>query len=599
MRYGLGPVFIYEWLTASRRWQMYAGRAIFVLFLLAGLSVVWLSFATRSEGPLDLRTLARMGEGFFYAIIGTQLAIVLRAAPAATAGSICLDKARGSLIHLLVTDLSDVEIVLGKFAARLVPVVGLIAASLPVLAIGILLGGIEPEALVGAYLVTLAVGILGCALALTLSVWCSKTSEVLLTVFTLWTLTLLVRPVWAFASWAWNVPAPSWLWMLNPFVVALAPYATPGTTDLSEPLEFAGITFTLSVLLMVTAVLSVRRVSVRDAGRPARATRRFNIHLPGRLHALGRWMPRPSLDRNPVLWREWQRKQPSRWVRLSWTAYIILAGFFGIAAMVLDRGRALSGLANIVNALQVGVGLLLLSIGSVTSLAEERVRGSLDVLLATPLETRKIVWGKWWAAFRPVLFLAAWPTLVTAIACPESHLWGVMLMAGLVLAYGAAVTSLGLALATWVAALGRAVALGVTAYVFISVGFPVVVQMIARNNWGLFLACASPFLGVVTLTQEMEGVHAVDTVPFLVCNVCWMVAYAVVAAGLLWLTLLTFDRRLGRVSDRNQPSAWRGIRAAPRLATALGTGLPIPPQPLISRPSDTPIAESRSPKAVA
>jgi ABC-type Na+ efflux pump permease subunit len=507
MRYGLGPVFFYEWLTASRRWQMYAGRALFVLFLLAGLSVVWLSFATRSNDPLDLRTLARMGEGFFYAIIGTQLAIVLLAAPAATAGSICLDKARGSLIHLLVTDLSDVEIVLGKLAARLVPVVGLIVASLPVLAIGILLGGIEPEALVGAYLVTLAVAVLGCALALTLSVWCAKTHEVLLTVFTLWTLVLLVRPVWAFATWVWKVPPPSWVWMLNPFVVALAPYATPGTTDLSEPLEFAGITLTLSVLLLAAAVVSVRRVTVRDAGRPPRAARRFAI--PARIHALGRWLPRPSLDHNPVLWREWHRKQPSRWVRLSWTVYMILAGFFGIAMMVLDRGQALPGLTGVVNALQVGVGLLLLSIGSVTSLAEERARGSLDVLLATPLETRKIVWGKWWAAFRPVLFMAAWPALVTAIACPGSHSSGVVLTAGLV------------------------------------------------------------------------G-----------CDACWMVAYFVVAAGLLWLTLLTFDRRLGRVSDRNQPGAWRGIRLAPQPAPAL-VGLPMPPQPLIVRSPDTPIAESR------
>jgi ABC-type transport system involved in multi-copper enzyme maturation permease subunit len=562
-----------------------------VLFLLAGLSVVWISFATQSNGPLDLRTLARMGEGFFYAIIGTQLAMVLLAAPSATAGSICLDKARGSLIHLLVTDLSDVEIVLGKVVARLVPVVGLIVASLPVLAIGILLGGIEPEALVGAYLVTLAVAVLGCTLALTLSVWCAKTHEVLLTVFTLWTLLLLVRPVWAFVTWVWKVPPPSWVWMLNPFVVALAPYATPGTTDLSEPLEFAGITLTLSVLLLATAVVSVRRVTVRDAGRPPRAARRFAI--PARIHALGRWLPRPSLDRNPVLWREWQRKQPSRWVRLSWTAYIILAGFFGIASMVLDRGQALSGLATEVNALQVGVGLLLLSIGSVTSLAEERVRGSLDVLLATPLETRKIVWGKWWAAFRPVVFMATWPALVTAIACSHSHFWGVMLTAGLVLSYGAAITSLGLALATWVTALGRAIALGVTAYVFVSLGLPVVVQVIARSNWGLFLAFGSPFVGVGTLTEEMEHGHAGFPISFLVCNSCWMVAYAVIAAGLLWRTLLTFDRRLGRVSDRNQPRVAGGIRPAPRPVTALSARLQIPSQRLIARSPDTPVAESR------
>src|SRR5436305_1703900 len=31
---GLGPVFAYEWLTASRRWQSYALRALLVLLLL-------------------------------------------------------------------------------------------------------------------------------------------------------------------------------------------------------------------------------------------------------------------------------------------------------------------------------------------------------------------------------------------------------------------------------------------------------------------------------------------------------------------------------------------------------------------------------------
>jgi hypothetical protein len=38
----LGPVFAYEWLTASRRWQVYALRSLLVLFLVLGLSAVWL-----------------------------------------------------------------------------------------------------------------------------------------------------------------------------------------------------------------------------------------------------------------------------------------------------------------------------------------------------------------------------------------------------------------------------------------------------------------------------------------------------------------------------------------------------------------------------
>ena len=40
-RWGLGPVFVYEWLTASRRWQMYAVRAGFVGLLFLAVLLVW------------------------------------------------------------------------------------------------------------------------------------------------------------------------------------------------------------------------------------------------------------------------------------------------------------------------------------------------------------------------------------------------------------------------------------------------------------------------------------------------------------------------------------------------------------------------------
>ena len=37
---------------------------------------------------------AMLGESYFYAMIGVELALVMLAAPAATAGAICLDRAR-------------------------------------------------------------------------------------------------------------------------------------------------------------------------------------------------------------------------------------------------------------------------------------------------------------------------------------------------------------------------------------------------------------------------------------------------------------------------------------------------------------------------
>jgi hypothetical protein len=48
---------------------------------------------------------AELGQGYFNALIGVELALVMLAAPAATAGAICLDRARGTLAHMLMTDL--------------------------------------------------------------------------------------------------------------------------------------------------------------------------------------------------------------------------------------------------------------------------------------------------------------------------------------------------------------------------------------------------------------------------------------------------------------------------------------------------------------
>src|SRR5262249_52275632 len=104
-RWGVGPVFTYEWLMASRRWQLYALRAVVIALLGVGLTIVWWKKAAGQ--PLTISRLAATGESFFYALVGIQLALVLLAAPAYTAGAVCLDRARGTLLHLLATDLSD------------------------------------------------------------------------------------------------------------------------------------------------------------------------------------------------------------------------------------------------------------------------------------------------------------------------------------------------------------------------------------------------------------------------------------------------------------------------------------------------------------
>src|SRR5215470_10103030 len=230
---GLGPVFAYEWRTASRRWQGYALRSLLVLLLLLGLSGVWLGSHDGTR-ELSVQQMAEIGRGYYAVTTIILLGLVGLAAPAATAGAICLDKARGNLTLLFSTDLTDAEIVLGKLMARLVPVLGLIGCAAPVLALATLFGGLDPALVTGAILVCLACAVFGCTLALTLSIWGKKTHEVLLSTYAFGILWLLSAPIWA--GLVWMLPwwaRPSWLPRslalvpYNPVFLALAPLAPP------------------------------------------------------------------------------------------------------------------------------------------------------------------------------------------------------------------------------------------------------------------------------------------------------------------------------------------------------------------------------------
>ena len=159
---------------------------------------------------------------------------MLLTAPAATAGAVCLDKARGTLDHMLATDLSNAEIVLGKLGVRLIPVLGLIACILPLFALTSLLGGIDPIALFGSFLTSVGCAVLGCSLAMALSVWGRKTHEVLMVTYLIlivWLCSPLLVMIRAFGSgpFPFSVPPRPWNWVesANPYYSRLlAPYSS-------------------------------------------------------------------------------------------------------------------------------------------------------------------------------------------------------------------------------------------------------------------------------------------------------------------------------------------------------------------------------------
>ena len=577
MRWDLGPVFAFESLIAARRWQVYAMRAVYIGLMLVGLTLTW--------GPSDriLRSLAdaaAVGRLFFQTVIVVQLAVVLLAAPAATAGAICVDKSRGTLLHAFVTDLTDREIVLGKLGARLAPVLALMAYGLPVLALGSFLGGIDLEAALGAELVTVGVATLCSSLALLTSVWARKPHQALLMAY-------LVVGLWVGFVPAVHVffrlgtpasVADLVLDMSNPIFAAFAPEITAPiglASGLREQFVFFLATLLIARILIGLASRYVRKTVLDQANRPPKRQR------PDAPLRLLDYLPGPSIDTNPVLWREWHRKRPSRWTGRFWTVYTILSGLASLYVLgwyynwwgtgLIYTG--IHGLAAQVNAWQVSAGLLLLSVSAATSLAEERDRGSLDVIMTTPLTSREIVWGKWWGTFAMVPRLAILPIWITAGAAMVTDGWiGLFLMICMTLSYAAAITSFGLAVATWIPRLGRVITICVLAYVLVAVGWPLIVRVLPNlpafrtspfnppTYWdGMILA--SPFYGTYATTEwAARWSYTTDYTSLwgsgpplahynMLWPLFWIAAYSATALILSFATLWTFDRCLGRVRE--------------------------------------------------
>ena len=594
-----GPVFEAERATRARRWQGYAGRSVFVAALLGALGLGF-SEASSHGGPVTVQELAEVGETAYSILASLELMAVLLIAPAAAAGAICVDKARGSLAHVFVTDLSDREIVLGKLAARLVPTWSLLACALPVAAAATWLGGIDPMALLGTTLIVAGLAVLGCALALMLSVWASKPQEVLSVVFAAWAVWLLAAPSWQL--FRRTMRSAIWLERTNPFYLATAPYDYPGETSLLEPALFALACGLLGATFAAVATWQVRVVGCRS--ERARARRVGPIgRLLARARGEVRWGKGPPLDRNPVLWREWHRGRPSRWSRWVWVGYdaVALLGGGGLVAAGLAGWPVLTNgeVPILALLLLVGFGLLLVSTATAAVLAEERARGSLDVLISTPVSTRSILVGKWRGAFRMVPRLAVGPALIClAVALADGGQMGLVRLAILylvpvaVLAQGAALVSLGLALATWIKRTGAATAWTVAVYLVASVGWPVLgvflrfdrlqvvngkAVLIIQDQFlsavlDILLAMGSPaFAAAIALASALQvgGGSSERAAGALAVLVGWTVAYALLAWSLFELTARTFDRCLGRMPERPvRPRA----RPRPSKASKAGVG---------------------------
>src|SRR5687767_5010652 len=168
-----GPVFRLELLTIGRRTRYFITRVVYGLGLLIALWLCYLEafpYYQRAQGvSFNLSDYSELALLFFASFAGIQLGLILLVTPAMTAGTIAVEHERRTIDYLLTTELTDTEITLSKFLARLAAIILQLLVGLPVMLIVLLFGGIRTETIIQVFGYSLCVLVATASLSLWIS----------------------------------------------------------------------------------------------------------------------------------------------------------------------------------------------------------------------------------------------------------------------------------------------------------------------------------------------------------------------------------------------------------------------------------------------
>ncbi len=144
------------------------GRRAFVmltihLLIVAGFAFMVEEIAVRSASSGfggSMTATSDIGRGLFTAILLLLTLVTLILGPASTAGAISLEREKQTLDLLTTTPISSLAIVLGKLLSGLSWIVLLMLASIPIMSLVFMFGGVGPESLLRGYVVLFATALL-------------------------------------------------------------------------------------------------------------------------------------------------------------------------------------------------------------------------------------------------------------------------------------------------------------------------------------------------------------------------------------------------------------------------------------------------------
>ncbi|QDT69904.1 ABC-2 family transporter protein [Planctomycetes bacterium MalM25] len=597
----IGPVFRHEMLSAGRKRRNFWAV---VLVGLAMLGLLTLGYTVVSEAnriaryttggdssQLSIAGVARLTSTFYVMFAWATMIGVLLITPVVTAGAIATERERRTIEYLFATDLSNSEIVFDKLLARLLVVAKMVLATLPVLAIFRLLGGVPGKLLLYHFAMLASTATLTAAIALTVGVWCQRArdaaSRAIAAVF-LWMISLpLLFALQAYLDWlgygwaAWIgdhllLPAISFLAQVHP-VVALTRSVGVGGTVLGVDMDPTAIGKMIGYQLLVAAgflllsVVMVRRVHLNAASTPGQRKEQ----------ASGAPSTRSPYERRPMLWKEMfaasvAKKETFRavWARRLGVGLLLLAVFGTLLTMLWQAYLGafevdFTGFMGVASAMTVTCGsILVLMMGARAAglVTNERERDTWLSLLTTPLTAADIVNAKVLGNFYAFRWAIGGVVLIPllGVLLDPIALFPALATLATVACSGWAASAIGIAFSlrmkSSIKAVGGAVLLllGIGAlYTPLAIAFVSLSGAPAESVMLLVLPPSVPFLYMIPINAIAFGLGP-EREWLLAAYFAGLLFYGFLGFAVTMSSVSTLDRVCGRGSTENDWSASPG-----------------------------------------
>jgi ABC-type transport system involved in multi-copper enzyme maturation permease subunit len=522
-----GPVFTRERLTLPRRGRTFVARVAVVATALVLMSTAW-QVLVGTQQVRNVGDLARFGSIVFQVLAPLLLTAVTFLAALSTAAGVAYEKDRRTFDLLLLTNLSNTELVLGKLAASLLGVVNLLVSAVPVFFLTAVMGGVGLRQIGAVTLVIAAATLLAGSLGSTIALWREKTFQTLAVTalaIVMWTAFWEAANRGLFGEQWGDVSTAAWAAAASPWHAVVAAAQPFGDDRLAigpirEPAAAQAVFAILaSALLNVVAVWRVRTwnptrevvprapepTATAAAGKPhpwsiAALARSNSANAAAAEAVSARGLRRSrSVSDNPVLWREVHTWAYGRRVLLIRLVYVLIcaASWWGLARTAATGTPSTADVAAAILPAAV-LGFLLINMQAVTAVTAERDARALDLLLVTDLTPKEFVFGK----LGGVLYNTKEMVLLPLVLC--GALWHYRAVGGeatlhlavgwIMLALFAAV--LGIHVGMHYAESRRAIAVSLGTSFFLVAGVAVSMRIMVAFS-GSFQAQLQPFLATI------------------------------------------------------------------------------------------------------